>query len=45
MARQLVSHGHVLVNGKKTDDSSYLVTTEDVVSLSPKAYRVPVKKL
>ncbi len=45
MARQLVSHGHVLVNGKKTDDSSYLVTTEDVVSLSPKAIEMPVKKL
>ena len=36
MARQLVSHGHVLVNGKKLTIPSYQVKLTDVISLSPK---------
>jgi small subunit ribosomal protein S4 len=32
-ARQLVSHGHVTVNGKKVDIASYLVSVGDVISL------------
>ncbi|MFC0213190.1 30S ribosomal protein S4 [Paenibacillus chartarius] len=32
-ARQLVSHGHVTVNGKKVDIASYIVSTGDVVGL------------
>ncbi|MCI3921499.1 30S ribosomal protein S4 [Paenibacillus sp. TRM 82003] len=32
-ARQLVSHGHVTVNGKKVDVASYLVSTGDVIGL------------
>lgn len=36
MARQLVSHGHVLVNGKTLNIPSYSVKIDDVVSLSPK---------
>ncbi len=36
MARQLVSHGHVLVNGKRLTIPSYPVKIDDVVSLSPK---------
>jgi small subunit ribosomal protein S4 len=32
-ARQLVSHGHVTVNGKKVDIASYLVTPGDVIGL------------
>jgi small subunit ribosomal protein S4 len=32
-ARQLVSHGHVTVNGKKVDIASYLVLPGDVVGL------------
>ncbi|MFK7695257.1 30S ribosomal protein S4 [Paenibacillus sp. HJGM_3] len=32
-ARQLVSHGHVTVNGKKVDIASYLVNTGDVIGL------------
>ncbi|MFA6796486.1 MAG: 30S ribosomal protein S4 [Bacilli bacterium] len=36
-ARQLVNHGHVLVNGKKVDIPSYLVKVNDVVSLTEKA--------
>ena len=36
MARQLGSHGHTLVNGKKVNVPSYSVKVEDIVSLSPK---------
>jgi len=32
-ARQLVSHGHVTVNGHKVDVASYLVSTGDVIGL------------
>jgi len=36
-ARQLVSHGHVTVNGKRVTISSYLVKEGDVVELKAKA--------
>ncbi|HBU13601.1 MAG TPA: 30S ribosomal protein S4 [Gemmobacter sp.] len=36
-ARQFVSHGHVLVNGKKVDISSYRVKPEDVVTVKEKS--------
>jgi small subunit ribosomal protein S4 len=36
MARQIVSHGHILVNGKKLSIPSYEVKVDDVVSLSDK---------
>ena len=42
MARQLVSHGHVLVNGKKVDIPSFLVKPGDVITLAPVALRMPV---
>jgi small subunit ribosomal protein S4 len=32
-ARQIVTHGHVLVNGKRVDIPSYLVSVGEVVSL------------
>jgi small subunit ribosomal protein S4 len=32
-ARQLVAHGHVLVNGKKVDIPSYIVSTGDTLGL------------
>ena len=32
-ARQLVNHGHILVNGKKVDIPSYLCSVNDVISL------------
>ena len=32
-ARQIVTHGHVLVNGKKVYSPSFLVSPEDVISL------------
>lgn len=36
MSRQLVSHGHILVNEKKLTIPSYQVKINDVVSLTPK---------
>lgn len=33
LARQLVTHGHILVNGKKVDIPSYQIKVGDVVSL------------
>src|SRR3990167_1094784 len=36
MARQLVSHGHILINGKRVNIPSYSVKVDNVVSLSPK---------
>ena len=36
-ARQLTSHGHVLVNGKKVNIPSYTVQVGDVISLKDKA--------
>lgn len=45
-ARQLVSHGHVLVNDKKVTIPSYNVKIGDIVSLSPKAANFEfIKKL
>ena len=35
-ARQIVVHGHVLVNGKKVYSPAYLVHVNDVVSIDPK---------
>lgn len=36
-ARQLVNHGHFLVNGKKVDIPSYQLAVNDVVSVSDKS--------
>lgn len=36
-ARQMVSHGHILVNGKKVDIASYIVKVGDEISLSEKS--------
>jgi len=35
-ARQLVSHGHVLVDGKKVNISSFQVKTNQVITVAPK---------
>jgi small subunit ribosomal protein S4 len=37
MARQLVNHGHVLVNGKKVSIPSYEVSAGEVINLNGKA--------
>jgi|SRR5579859_498672 len=34
-ARQIIVHGHVLVNGKKVYSPSYLVSVNDEISLAP----------
>ncbi len=36
-ARQLVTHGHFLINGKKVDIPSYEVSINDVISISDKS--------
>jgi len=36
MARQLVRHGHFLVNGKKVDIPSYQVRENDIIEVAPK---------
>ena len=36
-ARQIVSHGHVVVNGHKTDISSYIVAPGDVITFREKS--------
>ena len=37
MARQMVTHGHIRVNGKKVDICSYLVKEGDVISVREKS--------
>ena len=45
-ARQIVSHRHVLVNGKKVNISSYSLRVGDTVSLDTKASNIPeIKKV
>ncbi len=41
-ARQLVSHAHVRVNGKKMDVPSYQVKVNDVISLTAKGSKIPL---
>lgn len=44
MARQMVTHGHLLVNGKKVDIASYLVKDGDVISVREKSRDIPYFK-
>lgn len=44
-ARQLVSHGHILVNGKKVDIPSYILSKGDVVEIKDASRQIPVIKL
>lgn len=41
MARQMVSHGHVLVNGKKMNIPSYQLRPTEVVSINEKIQKNP----
>ncbi|MEN3042666.1 MAG: 30S ribosomal protein S4 [Fervidobacterium sp.] len=44
-ARQLVSHGHILVNGKKVDIPSYQVRPGDVISIKDGSRTIePIKQ-
>jgi len=40
-ARQIVSHAHIQVNGKKMDIPSYRVQVHDVISLTNKGMKIP----
>jgi len=40
MARQVVRHGHVLVNGRKVDIPSYRVGDNDIVEIAPKFHEL-----
>lgn len=39
-ARQIVSHGHILVNGKRVNIASYILSPGDVVSVRQKSVRM-----
>ena len=41
-ARQFVNHGHVNVNGVRTNISSYRLSEGDVVTVRPKAREIPM---
>jgi small subunit ribosomal protein S4 len=41
MARQMVSHRHVLVNGQRVNIPSYLVRPGETVALTPAAGQIP----
>ncbi len=43
-AQQLVSHGHILVDGKKVDRRSFFVRPGMIVSIRPKSQQMPVVK-
>ncbi|QAA33693.1 30S ribosomal protein S4 [Clostridium manihotivorum] len=40
MARQMVNHGHILVNGNKVDIPSYRVNVNDLISLKEKSRKI-----
>lgn len=42
MARQLVNHGHVLVNERRVNIPSSRVQVGDIIQLTEKAMRIPV---
>jgi len=39
-ARQMVAHGHVLINGKKVDRPSFRVSIGDTITLKPKIHKL-----
>ncbi|MBI1369991.1 MAG: 30S ribosomal protein S4 [Planctomycetes bacterium] len=39
-ARQMVAHGHVLVNGRKTDRPSYVVSVGDQITVKERAHKL-----
>jgi len=46
MARQIVTHGHVLINNKKVNIPSYLVNADEHITLKPKSFEIPaIKKI
>ncbi|PIX81868.1 MAG: 30S ribosomal protein S4 [Candidatus Pacebacteria bacterium CG_4_10_14_3_um_filter_34_15] len=41
-ARQLASHSHIRINGKKMDVPSYQVKVNDIISLTSKGMKIPL---
>ena len=44
VGRQLVGHGHILVNGRKTTIPSYIVRVGDVISVKPSSRELVIFK-
>jgi small subunit ribosomal protein S4 len=44
MARQLVNHRHILVNGRRVNIPSYRIQPGDIIQLTEKASEIPVVK-
>lgn len=44
IARQLINHGHFLVNGKKVTSPSYLVKAGDMISIKPSSQNLLIFK-
>ena len=40
-ARQLVSHGHFIINGKKVDIPSYQIKAGELIALKPRSQKLP----
>jgi small subunit ribosomal protein S4 len=40
-ARQLVNHGHIMVNGRKTDVASFTVKVGDTIEIRERSRKVP----
>lgn len=45
VARQVISHRHILVNGRKVNIASFRVKKGDVISLTTKASKIPTVKV
>lgn len=45
MARQLITHGHARIDGKKVTIPSYLTRAGDIITLSDKALKIPQVEL
>ena len=39
-ARQMVSHGHIIVNGRKTDRPSFALNVGDVITIKERAHKL-----
>lgn len=42
IARQIVNHGHILVNGRKAKTGSYRLKVGDTVSIKPRSQKLPL---
>jgi small subunit ribosomal protein S4 len=44
MAKQMINHGQILVNGKKNDKPGYLVEIGDIIQIKPKSKYIKIAK-